>query len=112
MRKWLRNLIFGSNFLWFFVFPIRLKSIAQFNLNNIEKIIKIIEKFSGLKHRLQNIRNIDSINFINDSKATNAESTENALKAYDNIFWILGFSAVINPLPFNILSNIDILISL
>lgn len=62
----------------------------QFNLNNIEKIIKIIEKFSGLKHRLQNVRNIDNINFINDSKATNAESTENALKAYDNIFWILG----------------------
>ena len=30
------------------------------------------------------------INFINDSKATNAESTENALKAYDYIFWILG----------------------
>jgi UDP-N-acetylmuramoylalanine--D-glutamate ligase len=54
------------------------------------QIIDVIKKFKGLRHRLQFIGKIDDINFINDSKATNAESTENALKAYDNIFWILG----------------------
>ena len=55
-----------------------------------EKIISAIKKFAGLRHRLQLLGEIDGIKFINDSKATNAESTENALKAYDKIFWILG----------------------
>ncbi len=54
------------------------------------KIISAIKKFKGLRHRMQLLGEIDGINFVNDSKATNAESTENALKAYDNIFWILG----------------------
>ncbi|MBU6338827.1 MAG: UDP-N-acetylmuramoyl-L-alanine--D-glutamate ligase [Rickettsiales bacterium] len=54
------------------------------------QIIDAIRKFKGLRHRLQFLGAIDDIHFINDSKATNAESTENALKAYDNIFWILG----------------------
>ncbi len=55
-----------------------------------EQIISEIQSFKGLKHRLQFLGSIEGVNFINDSKATNAESTENALKAYDNIFWILG----------------------
>lgn len=55
-----------------------------------EKIINAIKKFKGLRHRLQFLGSISGINFINDSKATNAESTEHALKAYNNIFWILG----------------------
>ena len=37
MRKWLRNLIFGSNFLYIFAFPIRLKSVVLFNFHNISK---------------------------------------------------------------------------
>lgn len=57
------------------------------------KIIEAIQKFTGLKHRMQFLGQIDGINFINDSKATNAESTENALKSYENIFWILGGKA-------------------
>jgi len=55
-----------------------------------QKIVEIIKKFKGLRHRMQLLGEIDGIKFINDSKATNAESTENALKAYDQIFWILG----------------------
>lgn len=55
-----------------------------------KSIITAIKKFSGLAHRLDLLGNIDEISFINDSKATNAESSKNALKAYDNIFWILG----------------------
>lgn len=58
-----------------------------------EQIISAIKKFKGLRHRMQLLGEIDSVKFINDSKATNAESTENALKAYDNIFWILGGKA-------------------
>ncbi|NBX52332.1 MAG: UDP-N-acetylmuramoyl-L-alanine--D-glutamate ligase [Proteobacteria bacterium] len=68
----------------------QLIKINQFNSQNIERVIKIIEKFQGLKHRMQLVKSINNINFINDSKATNAESTENALKSFDNIFWILG----------------------
>ncbi|MBP7710262.1 MAG: UDP-N-acetylmuramoyl-L-alanine--D-glutamate ligase [Rickettsiales bacterium] len=59
-------------------------------LSNEEKIIAAIKKFTGLRHRMQLLGEVGGIKFINDSKATNAESTENALKAYDNIFWILG----------------------
>jgi UDP-N-acetylmuramoylalanine--D-glutamate ligase len=66
---------------------------SQFTQLKIGQIIKIIEDFKGLKHRMQLIRKIDEISFINDSKATNAESTENALKAYENIFWIVGGKA-------------------
>lgn len=57
------------------------------------QIIEAIKKFRGLRHRLQLLGEINGVKFINDSKATNAESTENALKSYDNIFWILGGKA-------------------
>jgi UDP-N-acetylmuramoylalanine--D-glutamate ligase len=39
---------------------------------------------------MQIVREIGNKRFINDSKATNAESTINALKVYGNVFWILG----------------------
>ena len=62
-----------------------------FCLNQEEnKIIAAIKKFKGLRHRLQLLGEVDGIKFINDSKATNAESTEHALKSYDNVLWILG----------------------
>ena len=61
-----------------------------FGKQNQEKIISSIKKFQGLRHRMQLIGEFEGIKFINDSKATNAESTENALKSYDQIFWILG----------------------
>jgi len=60
---------------------------------NEEQIIQAIKTFKGLRHRMQLAGSIDGINFINDSKATNAESTENALKSYQNIYWILGGKA-------------------
>jgi UDP-N-acetylmuramoylalanine--D-glutamate ligase len=56
-------------------------------------IISAIQKFKGLRHRMQLLGEIDGVKFVNDSKATNAESTEHALKAYENIFLILGGKA-------------------
>lgn len=53
-------------------------------------IIEAIKTFQGLRHRIQLVRQIGAVKFINDSKATNAEATQNALKAFDNIYWILG----------------------
>ncbi|MFT7088025.1 MAG: UDP-N-acetylmuramoylalanine--D-glutamate ligase [Rickettsiales bacterium] len=67
-------------------------AFANSFLSGIEpkQIIPAIENFQGLKHRMELVANIDGINFINDSKATNAESTENALKSFENIYWIVG----------------------
>jgi len=57
---------------------------------NPKETIDHIKKFEGLSHRMQFVRKINNINFINDSNATNDTSTEQALMANDNIFWILG----------------------
>lgn len=74
-----------------FAFAITYCYSKKFNLNIApEKIIAAIQKFKGLPHRMQIVKKINDIRFINDSKATNAESTEKALKTYDNVFWILG----------------------
>lgn len=55
-----------------------------------DKIIEGIKSFAGLRHRIQLAAEIDGIKFVNDSKATNADATANALRAYDDIYWILG----------------------
>jgi UDP-N-acetylmuramoylalanine--D-glutamate ligase len=67
-------------------------AFANCFLSNIteEKIVMAIKTFEGLKHRMQLVKKIDNINLVNDSKATNADSSENALKSFDNIYWILG----------------------
>ena len=52
-----------------------------------------IASFPGLKHRLQRGGSIDGIVCINDSKATNADSTEKALAAFENVYWIAGGKA-------------------
>jgi UDP-N-acetylmuramoylalanine--D-glutamate ligase len=49
--------------------------------------------FPGLPHRMEEVGRIGEALFINDSKATNADSTEKALKSFDDIFWILGGKA-------------------
>lgn len=54
------------------------------------KIFSAISTFTGLPHRIQYIGKRNNITFVNDSKATNFESTENALKIFDNIYLIAG----------------------
>ena len=49
--------------------------------------------FPGLPHRMEEVGRIGAALFVNDSKATNADSTEKALKSFDNILWILGGKA-------------------
>lgn len=46
--------------------------------------------FEGLPHRSQVVGSRDGVTFVNDSKATNADSAAQALRAYDNIRWIAG----------------------
>ena len=71
---------------------IYLKKLTNIKIDP-EKIIAAIKKFTGLRHRMQVLGKIDNIRFINDSKATNSESCSNALKTYNNIFWIVGGKA-------------------
>lgn len=53
-----------------------------------------LASFGGLPHRMEEIGRIGRVLFINDSKATNADSTEKALGAFEkNIFWIIGGKA-------------------
>jgi UDP-N-acetylmuramoylalanine--D-glutamate ligase len=58
-----------------------------------DQIRSSLRTFPGLPHRMEEVGRIRSTLFINDSKATNADSTEKALKSFDNILWILGGKA-------------------
>lgn len=49
-----------------------------------------LKSFPGLPHRMEAVGEIEGIRFINDSKATNAQAAEQALRAFRNIFWIAG----------------------
>jgi UDP-N-acetylmuramoylalanine--D-glutamate ligase len=60
-----------------------------------------ILSFPGLAHRMETIGSAGPVRFVNDSKATNADAAMQALKSYQNIFWIAGGVAKaggINPL--------------
>ena len=61
-----------------------------FDLDN-KKIIKALQTFEGVEHRLEIVREIDGVKFINDSKATNVDSVWYALHSFDEpVFLILG----------------------
>jgi UDP-N-acetylmuramoylalanine--D-glutamate ligase len=49
-----------------------------------------LRTFAGLAHRQEVVAVIDGVTFVNDSKATNADATEKALRCYENIYWIAG----------------------
>ena len=52
---------------------------------------KAITTFPGLPHRMEEIGRAGRVVFINDSKATNADSAEKALGAFEkDIYWIVG----------------------
>lgn len=62
------------------------KSIGMDNSLFIDGLMS----FQNLEHRQQLIRTIKGVQYVNDSKATNCDSVEQALKRYDDIIWILG----------------------
>ena len=60
----------------------------------VEAIRQGLRTFGGLAHRMEEIGRVGKLLFINDSKATNADSTDKALSAFDrNIYWIIGGKA-------------------
>ena len=57
---------------------------------SVEDIIEGIMTFPGLPHRLENVGAVEGVSFVNDSKATNAQAAEQALRAFPGSFWIAG----------------------
>lgn len=55
-----------------------------------EQIMDAIQTYPGLAHRMQWLGVKQGVQFVNDSKATNADAAEKALKTYDHIYWIAG----------------------
>ncbi len=61
-----------------------------YNLN-LDKVIKVIEDFNPLPHRIEFVSDINGISFYNDSKATTVQAVEKAIDSFDgNIILILG----------------------
>ena len=61
-----------------------------FDLDN-EGIVKGLQTFKSVEHRLELVRQIDGVKYINDSKATNVDSVWYALKSFDEpILLIIG----------------------
>ncbi len=56
-------------------------------------IMQAMRTFPGLPHRLELVGSFDGIRFINDSKATNAQAAEQALRAFPRVYWIAGGQA-------------------
>ncbi len=54
------------------------------------EIVRAMLTFPGLAHRMEQVGRIGKVLFVNDSKATNADSTEKALAAFSDIYWIAG----------------------
>ena len=87
------------------------KKLFVFGLHNVQNImasvllladvvksdLKILDKFlfdfKGLEHRLELVRELNGVKYINDSKSTNIDSTEVALKSFNgskNVILLLG----------------------
>lgn len=56
-------------------------------------IHEAILSFPGLPHRLELVGKIGDVRFVNDSKATNGQAAQQALKAYPRVYWIAGGKA-------------------
>ncbi len=66
-----------------------LEIIKNFHIKK-DILIKSINNFKGLDYRQQIIYKKDQLIIINDSKSTSYSSSEDLLKTYDNIHWIIG----------------------
>jgi len=58
-----------------------------------EQIQAGLASFPGLPHRMEEVGRLGRVILINDSKATNADSSAQALAAFDTIHWIIGGKA-------------------
>ena len=54
------------------------------------RIMSAMRSFPGLAHRMETVGTVDGVRFVNDSKATNAQAAEQALKTWPRVHWIAG----------------------
>jgi len=66
-------------------------TVAQLLEMETPTIQRGLATFTGVPHRMEWVAEIRGVNFYNDSKATNVEAAEVALKSFDRpIIWIAG----------------------
>lgn len=53
-------------------------------------VAEAMSSFPGLAHRMQEVARVGTVPFVNDSKATNWDAAEKALKSFERIYWIAG----------------------
>ena len=64
--------------------------VKLYDVSN-ESIIKVLETFGGVEHRIEYVKTINGVEYYNDAKATNCESTKIALNSFSKpILLILG----------------------
>ena len=68
-------------------------AVAQSLGLGMDSILDSLPDFKGLPHRMEAVGAKGQIRFINDSKATNGEAAAEALKSFDDIYWIAGGTA-------------------
>jgi len=54
------------------------------------RIMAGLRSFPGLPHRMEQAGSVEGVRFVNDSKATNAQAAEQALKTWPKVHWIAG----------------------
>jgi UDP-N-acetylmuramoylalanine--D-glutamate ligase len=54
------------------------------------EIARGLKSFPGLAHRMEVVGHKGAVLFVNDSKATNADSSAQALASFSDMFWIAG----------------------
>jgi UDP-N-acetylmuramoylalanine--D-glutamate ligase len=57
---------------------------------SVDTIEAGLRSFPGLAHRMEQVGRRGRVLFVNDSKATNTDSTAQALACFGDIFWIAG----------------------
>jgi UDP-N-acetylmuramoylalanine--D-glutamate ligase len=63
--------------------------IAHLAGATVERIAGAVGTFPGVEHRLEFVRKLDGVEYYNDSKATNVDSTQKAIDAFDGDLWII-----------------------
>jgi UDP-N-acetylmuramoylalanine--D-glutamate ligase len=57
----------------------------------LEHIVRVLREFKGIEHRLEYVASINDVDYYNDSKATNVDSVNYALKSFTKpVIIILG----------------------
>ncbi len=103
------GIYFASNGLKEFILPVSYINLrGRHNIENVlaavlsaklfglpnDVIVKGVQTFHGLEHRLENVRKIDGVLYVNDSKATTPDSVIKALNSFnEKIVLIAGGSS-------------------